>query len=179
MERGWLNDIEAEEGWVSGSNVRNRLIRIGTDPTPVSIADKIEFGRPTHEESVRHRIIHELGHFVLQDNHGPALNKLEELVAPPRDHTGGRIGMSGVGSLDFYRNISSIDVGFLEGQVELLSHYVQSPARLEAYLAYLSDSSRAAEHARYRLATLMPEYAELVYDAVGEVAKKYIVNANS
>lgn len=174
MNYGWLNDIEAQDGWVSVSNVLRKSIRIGVGAIPETIRDKVAFGDPSQDELLRHRIIHELGHFVIgygYTYHEPTVELLTQYMQAIRDETGDERGLSGIGSLQFY-GLNGVG-RWNEDATDLFAEYVRDPRILERHLDYLSDGSRAEEHKAYGLYTLKPVDAGMVYDAVEAVANKY------
>ena len=178
LNNGWLSNVAAQAGWVSSSNVSQNRIRIGVDPLPDGVRDRITFGRRSQEELLRHRILHELGHFVIGlgyvgDSHSVEL--LTQYTQAIRAETGGTHGLTGIGSLPFYATRDHGDsVASIEDATDLLAEYVNSPEILAGHLSYLSNPRISHEHQELGLYTLNATNAGKIYDAVEDVVNKHV-----
>lgn len=179
MRNGWINDTtETSADWMSSSNIMNKKIVIGVGHMSDSDKARLVFGESSQEEMLKHRIIHELGHFVLGLGylyHDSSVEELMQHTMGIRKQSGYRRGLTGIGSDSFYDTRPNPEYTKPnEDATDLLAEYVRNPKILENHLSYLSNPQASDEHDRLNLTTITPATAADIYDAVEGVVKRHI-----
>lgn len=69
-----------------------------------------------------------------------------------------------------------MQVGQVEDMTELLAYYIIDPQYLERYLQFLSDPQYSVERERFKLITLQPQVATLIYRNITKVINELITS---
>lgn len=150
--------------WVSRSNGAGTMT-IGTQPMPAAMKERVMFHseRFDYPREVSYRLLHETDHgFVYLTQRTPAMRRLLTATTSVRDTTSGKLGLSALGSLDFYQG----DKKVIEDTTELVTMYGWNPEYLAEFVAFLASPSQEAIRQSVGLATMTQP--DLIYNLVEE-----------
>lgn len=158
--------------WVSETSLVTGAIKIGTARMSDSLRRQIIFEdqRFAGEREYTYRTIHEITHLLHPKLFGELKYKNRtkdsssitffNTLVDMRKHG---IGLSSLGSLDFYRGRGAGEQA-TEDHVELMNMFTIDPAYLERYLAFLGDPKHESFRKQNSLATLDKALAKHVFE---------------
>lgn len=150
--------------WVSRSNARGD-ITIGTQPVDAVTKDKVMFRNEslTYPDEIAYKVLHEAMHsFLFLVQSSDEAKPLRRAAAEVRNRYSGIVGLTALGSLDFYSGESKVT----EDTTELMTMYAWDPALMAEYAVFLGDPSQKKTRDRTGLVAISG--SAVLYDLVAQ-----------
>jgi hypothetical protein len=172
--------------WVSESVMKNGTIKLGTSQMADALREKVIF-EDAHfrgEQEYTYRFMHEITHLIHPKLFGVlryrGVTKHQESIELYNlilDMRKNGVGLSSLGSLDFYRSVGPAEQA-TEDHVELMNMFSIDPGYLQRYLAFLSSPRHVSFREQNSLLTLDVDTANYIFENVKASLEFFLDDSN-
>jgi len=155
-DTGYTNEIHVDTStWASSNRGRNGIL-LGTKPMSGADKSRIFFddSKFTYSDEVAYRLLHEVNHsylYKIQASEGG--QSLLLAAGSAREATEGRLGLSALGSLDYYKTFG-VRTQLIEDSVELMTMYAWDPDYACQFARFLANPAMQGARAEVGLVSL-------------------------